>query len=279
MSYSGSQSPPFIEQSGAITPGHVVAWTTDGVAQDAGTPLAPFATTLGLLSNSLTAFGIANAPVTGACNQVALGFDAVTGNAALSVSAFNGAQEVAFEVIVNGVTYPFPGAGGGNVVGPPSSTGGDVALFNGGTGALLKDGGNAKVTGTLTITTGARGSGNADQATILNDFTHLVGGDEAWQFIELADGTIIQTYKGTNTTGIDFITFPSAFPNACSQVIAISASPLANWGAGPSPLVMIMGVQDIFPNEFALYVVKWSQIGGNWIYTGGLNFRYIAIGY
>jgi hypothetical protein len=268
-----------IEQSGNVTPGHVLAWTTDGVAQDAGTPNAPFATTLGLVNNSLTAFGIASAPTTGPFQQMALGFNPADGNAALSINSFNGAQEVAFEVIVNGVKYPFPGAGGGNVVGPGSSTGGDVALWNGNTGALLKDGGDGRIVGALSITIGARGSGNADQATILSDFTHLTGGDEAWQFIEFADGTIIQTYHGTNSSGADFIVFPEAFPNACSQVIAISASPLANWGAGPSPQPILMGVQQCLPSEFALYAAKWNNIGTNWVYTGGIDYRYIAIGY
>lgn len=276
---SGPQYQQPIEQSGTVTPGHVLAWTTDGVAQDAGTPTLPFATTLGLVSNSIVAFGIDNAPTTGAFAQMGLGFDPVTGNATLSINSFNGAQQVAFQVIVNGVTYAFPGAGGGNVVGPPSSTGGDVALFNGNTGALLKDGGNAKVTGSLTITVGARGSGNADQATILSDFTHLANGDEGWQFLELADGSIIQSYKGTNSSGADFITFPEAFPTACNQVIAQSAAPLADWGAGPGPLPNVMGVQQLFPNEFALYVAKFSVIGGDWQYTGGLAYRYIAIGY
>jgi hypothetical protein len=273
------QYQPTVEQSGNVTPGHAVAWTTTGVVQDGGTPTSPNLTTIGIENNSLMAFGIANAPTNGAYDLLALGFNPATGNAALTVTAFDGAPEVAFEVIVNGVTYPFPGAGGGNVVGPGASTGGDVALWNGNTGALLKDGGNAKVTGALTITVGARGSGNANQATILSDFTHLTGGDEAWQFIELADGTIIQSYFGSNVTGIDFITFPEAFPNACSQVIAISSTPLTDWGAGPAPRPIVMGTQQCLPSEFALYAAKWNNIGTDWVYTGGIGFRYIAIGY
>lgn len=273
------QYQPTVEQSGSVTPGHAVAWTTNGVVQDGGTPTSPGLTTIGLESNSLMAFGIANAPTSGAYDLLSLGFNPATGNAALMISAFDGAPEVAFEVIVNGVLYPFPGAGGGNVVGPPSSTGGDVALFNGNTGALLKDGGNAKVTGTLTITVGARGSGNADQATILSDFTHLANGDEGWQFYESADGTIIQSYLGTNSTGEDFIAFPEAFPNACNQVIAMSGAPSTDWGTGPGSRPVIMGVQQCLPSEFALYVMKWSNIGTDWVYTGSLVFRYIAIGY
>lgn len=267
-----------IEQSGSVTPGHVLAWTTDGVAQDAGTPNAPFATTLGLINDSLTAFGIANAPTNGPFAQMAWGFNPADGNAALSISSFNGAQEVAFEVIVNGVTYPFPGAGGGNVVGPGSSTGGDVALWNGNTGALLKDGGNAKVTGALTITVGAFGSGNTNQAVILSDFSDLRTGDETYQMIRLPNGDIIQTNTGVNTTGADFITFPNAFPNACNCVIATSGAPLTDWGA-LAPQAVTCGSQQLLANEFALYMAQYDNIADGFVLTGGLTYRYVAFGY
>jgi hypothetical protein len=266
-----------IEQSGNVTPGHVLAWTTDGVAQDAGTPNAPFATTLGLINNSLTAFGIASAPTTGPFQQMALGFNPADGNAALSINSFNGAQEVAFEVIVNGVKYPFPGAGGGNVVGPGSSTGGDVALWNGNTGALLKDGGNAKVTGSLVVTVGAFGSGDGTRAVNLSDFLDVRGGDEAYQFIRFPNGDIMQSSTGVNTTGADFIAFPNAFPNACNVVIATSGN-ATEWGAlAPQPVVC--GTQQLLPNEFALYMAKFNNIAEGFILTGGLTYRYIAFGY
>jgi hypothetical protein len=109
--FQGSQSPPFVQQSGTVTPGHVLAWTTDGVVQDAGTPLNPGATTLGLLNSSLNAFGIANAPPTepGPFSTLTLGYNPATGNAALNVMSFNGATPIGFEINVNGITYPFPG--------------------------------------------------------------------------------------------------------------------------------------------------------------------------
>jgi hypothetical protein len=268
---------PQVEQSGNVTPGHVAAWTTDGVIQDGGTPSAPFLTTLGLQSNSLVSFGIANAPTSGAYAQLGLGFDPATGNAALSVASYDGAPNVGFVVIINGVSYSFPGAGGGDVVGPGSSTDGDVALFNGATGALLKDGGNAKVTGALTITVGAFGSGNANQAVILSDFSRQNAANEGWQFFRDPNGNIIQSYKGTNTTGADFITFPVAFPNACQQVIAMDGDPTA-WGAlAPQPVVY--GVQQISASNFALYAAKFNNIADGFILTGSLIYRYIAMGY
>jgi len=268
---------PQVEQSGNVTPGHVAAWTTDGVIQDGGTPSAPFLTTLGLQSNSLVSFGIANAPVTGAYNQLGLGFDPATGNAALSVAGYDGAANVGFVVIINGVTYAFPGAGGGNVVGPGSSTDGDVALFNGATGALLKDGGNARVAGSLSILIGAFGSGNSTQAVNLSDFSRQNAANEGWQFFRDPNGNIIQSYKGTNTTGADFITFPVAFPNACQQVIAMDGDPTA-WGAlAPQPVVY--GVQQISASNFALYAAKFNNIAEGFILTGSLIYRYIAMGY
>ena len=271
---------PTIEQSGSVTPGHVLAWTTDGVAQDAGTPSNPFAITLGLQSNSLVSFGIANAPTSGPYNQLGLGFDPATGNAALSVAGYDGASNVGFVVIVNGVTYPFPGAGGGNVVGPGVSTDGDVALFNGTTGALLKDGGNARVAGTLQILTGAFGSGSGTQAVNLSDFERQNSGNEGWQYFRDPEGNIIQSYKGTNTTGADFISFPLAFPNACNQVIVDDADPQA-WGVPDAPVYLptVMGTQQLSAESFGLYVVKLGFISNTFALAGGIAFRYIAIGY
>lgn len=269
-----------VDASGPITPGHVVAWTTDGVVQDGGTPTNPFLTTIGMENNSLVAFGIANAPTAGAFVQLGLGFDPATGNAALSVQSYNGAAGVGFVVIINGVTYAFPGAGGGTVVGPSVSSDGDVALFNGSTGALLKDGGNAKVTGSLTITTGAFGSGNVGQAVILGDFERQNSGNEGWQYFRDPEGNIIQSYKGTNTTGADTINFPLAFPNACSQVIVNDAFPEA-WGVPDAPVYLptVMGTQQLSASGFALYCVKFGFISGQFALQGGIVFRYIAIGY
>lgn len=277
MSFSGTKSPPFIEQSGVVTPGHLLAWTTDGVAQDAGSPNAPFATTLGLVSNSLVSFGIDSAPVTGAFNQLGLGFDSVTGNAALSVSAFNGAPGVGFEIIVNGVTYPFPGVGNGDVSGPGSSTDGDVALFNGSTGKLLKDGGNGRITGSLSIGTGAFGSGNVNAAVILSDFLDLRNGNEGYQFLRFPSGDIIQAFTGVNTTGEDFIVFPVAFPTACNVVLANEGAP-GGWNIAGFISPTTFGTQQLFNNEFALYVTRW-EIDNAWHFVGGITYRYIAMGY
>lgn len=277
---SGPQYQIPIEQSGTVTPGHVVAWTTTGVAQDGGTPNSPFLTTLGLQSNSLVSFGINNAPANGPYNQLGLGFDPVTGNAALSVAGYDGAANVGFVVIINGVTYAFPGAGGGDVVGPGTSADGDVALWNGATGALLKDGGNAKVTGALVVTVGAFGSGTSTRAVILGDFIDQRSGNEGWQYMRNPLGDIIQTYKGVNSTGADTITFPLAFPNACSQVLANDAFPEA-WGVPDAPtyLPTVMGTQQISSANFALYVVKVGFISNTFALAGGISFRYIAIGY
>jgi hypothetical protein len=268
---------PTIEQSGTVTPGHVLAWTTDGVAQDAGTPSNPFAITLGLQSNSLVSFGIANAPTSGAYSQVGLGFDPATGNAALSIASYDGAPNVGFVVIINGVTYAFPGAGGGDVVGPGSSTDGDVALFNGTSGALLKDGGNARVAGSLSILTGAFGSGNSTQAVNLSDFERQNSGNDGWQYFRDPEGNIMQSYHGTNTTGADTINFPLAFPNACSNVIASDGYP-TQWGAD-APQAVIWGTQQLSRTGFALYAAQYNNIADGFILTGSLVYRYIAYGY
>jgi hypothetical protein len=63
------------------------------------------------------------------------------GGGLMSYGAGGAASQLPLNLNVNGVTYPFPftGAGGGNVVGPPSSVVNDVALFNNTSGTLLKN--------------------------------------------------------------------------------------------------------------------------------------------
>lgn len=103
-------SKPPVYQSGSVTPGHVVAWTTDGVIQDAGTPGNPGLTGIGILSSNASAFSIANAAVTGSYSSLSLGVTATAAN--LTLQNYNGAAALPFNIVVNGITYPFPGPSG-----------------------------------------------------------------------------------------------------------------------------------------------------------------------
>lgn len=140
---SGSQPPFFatdatnpVEQSGNVTPGHPVVWTTEGVVQDAGTPSAGLITGLGVVKASGTAIGITTGPQTGPYTLFGLGFSATDGNAQLSVTSFNGAPEVGMEVNINGVISPLPGGGGS---GTPGGASGNIQYNNSGSFGGLTD--------------------------------------------------------------------------------------------------------------------------------------------
>lgn len=125
------------------------------------------------------------------------------------------------------------------------------------------------------LASGAFGSGDANRIVDLGDFLNASSGGSGGYFYErLPDGAIIQGQVITNTTGADIITFPNAFPNACSQVFCAEGAP-TGWGSGSEPTVF--GTQDIAPTQFGLYVTKWN--GSTWGLVGGITTRYIAIGY
>lgn len=146
-----AQSGASVRQSGNVTPGHVPMWTTNGVIQDGGTAAQGFLTSLGVTNNSGPGICINSAPITAPYNRLCL---SVGTSAAASISLQNlgGATAQRLDFIVNGVTYPFPGRGSGDVLGPGASTVGHVAIWNDTLGTLLADAGNAIIDGNLKIT-------------------------------------------------------------------------------------------------------------------------------
>jgi hypothetical protein len=141
-------------------------------------------------------------------------------------------------------------------------------------------GGNVSAGGTivgnlLRASLGAFGGGDANRATIFSDFfLDLSGGNSSYVYGRLPNGLTIQAYNGVNSTGADFIAFPIAFTNACIEVIACEGSP-QGWINGTSPT--IFGTQQLTNTAFALYVTR--LFGTSWALTGGISYRYIALGY
>lgn len=122
---------------------------------------------------------------------------------------------------------------------------------------------------------GAYLSGDINAATILNDFVTTGSSDPSnYIYHRDPDGFTIQAYTGTNTTGADIVTFPIAFSHTCVQVLAGEGLG-SGWGGGASPT--IFGTQQQNTSQFALYVTK--LLAGNWSLTGGIAYRYIAIGF
>ena len=114
---------------GIFAKDHVLQSATNAVAkQSRGTN--PFSI-LDSLGKGLT---ISSAPTNGPNYSLILGHDA-SGNATIDAEAFNGAAATGLNVIINGTTYPFPGAGNGNALLPtsPAVGAGDLILGNGST--------------------------------------------------------------------------------------------------------------------------------------------------
>lgn len=131
--------------SGSYTTGHFVKQLSPGVLGDSG-PAAGGGPNGGLtelgITNTGTPLCVTDGPITGPYHQLCLGANA-SGSAVISSNAYLGASALPLQVIVNGTSYPFPGTGTGNVMGPNSSTLGHLAAFNNGLGTLLSDSGVA----------------------------------------------------------------------------------------------------------------------------------------
>ena len=112
-------------QSGAITPGHVATWLTNGTVIDGGTVGNGIITEVGITNPGGLALAINSGTISGPYAE--LGFSIGTNSVAtLSVDAFNGAPAAGLVIEINGTTYPFPGPGSGNVIGPSAAVSGDI---------------------------------------------------------------------------------------------------------------------------------------------------------
>lgn len=131
----------------------------------------------------------------------------------------------------------------------------------------------------LRATLGAFQSSDGNAATILNDFFLLsIPGNDAYALQRLPNGFIIQTYHGITVNGIEFVTFPNAFPNACLQVLVHEGTP-SGWTVPGFVSPTIFGTQELSPTSFALYVVRLQTGGATWAFSSGISYRYIALGY
>ena len=129
-----------VQQSGTVTPGHVAAWSTTGVIQDGGPATAGFLKELGITANGGLPDCITSAAAPAPYSQLCFGVT-TGGPGYVTLNSYGGAANATLDFIINGTTYAFPGTGNGNVVGPNASVDGDLAVFNGTSGNLLKDGG------------------------------------------------------------------------------------------------------------------------------------------
>jgi hypothetical protein len=127
-----------IIQTGTVTPGHVVVWQTDGIAQDAGPATAGIATEFGITKNGGLAFGINSGAPTGPYLQLAFGASS-NGTITVYAESYNGAPQADLVFNINGQNYPFVPSGSGNVSGPSTSTVGDLVSWANSSGRLISD--------------------------------------------------------------------------------------------------------------------------------------------
>lgn len=138
-----AQGAPVYQSGGMTAPHDLAKITRNGQLQDVGGLTGdstgrganPFAVLdsggMGVCANT----GLTTGNYRAAC----LGHDS-TGNALLTVDSY-GLSNQSMKVRINGTTYPFPGAGNGNVLGPGSTADGAVATWNAADGTLLRDSG------------------------------------------------------------------------------------------------------------------------------------------
>jgi hypothetical protein len=161
-----------IQQQGPLTPGHVLIAYAGDAATDGGGAGAGNVSELGITNEGGLALGINSGTVAGKYTQ--LGFSVSEGSATIEVQSFNGAQAATLFIDINGVAYPFPGTGNGDVVGPGLVVAGDLVAFAGTTGTLIRDSGipaarivqgpSSSVAGDLPIFSGTGGSIVSDSA-------------------------------------------------------------------------------------------------------------------
>lgn len=137
-----------VVSSGPFTPGHTVRCTngTCTVVTDAGGSAAPtvagksFLTEFNVMGTSCWEDGYNNVGLSpNGYHQLCINANAL-GGGLLAYNAYAGASALPLLFQVNGSVYQFPFTNG-NVVGPNSSTVGDIAVFNNTAGTLIKDSG------------------------------------------------------------------------------------------------------------------------------------------
>jgi hypothetical protein len=119
-----------VRQSGQVTPGHPVMWTTDGVVQDGGTSINGALSSVGIMSTALQALGINDAVPPAPFHQLTLGSAPASGYAALDYEKYGGAPALPFKIIINGIDAIVVSGTGSVVIPSLTSSGGSFSVAN-----------------------------------------------------------------------------------------------------------------------------------------------------
>lgn len=238
-----------IQQSGPVTSGHAPMWVFNGIVTDSGpasggafgqgmneglfvvrgTGTAPYANAgTGPLGTNLCDYDAAPAGGT-TSHYLCFSPNAVGGGAIVYGSTNPGAQ-LPLQFIINGVTYPFPGPGGGSVAGPATTISGDYACWNSTSGTLLSDCGSGGVTVANITASGSIAVTAHSQVVVVNKLTPA-----ATSVILPASSSFPNCPAQPN--GCPQITVKDGGDNASTYPITVSTADAKNIDTAPSFII------------------------------------------
>lgn len=219
-----------VQQSAAVTAGHIPYWVTSGVIGDGGTGADSPITTIGVTATS--GQGICtNSDRTSSPGWIGLCLGFIGGIPSVNVQNYGSAAAQPLQFIVNGVTYPFPGLL--NVMTPGTTTvvsGTPNGLFYDNAGVL----GNLATLNSGVLVTSGTGVPSISKTlpsglTILGSTTLGANGGSAGQII--ANGA---------TSGSATVT-PQAAAGAAALLWPTTSGTLASSGTSPITVDAVTG--------------------------------------
>lgn len=159
-----------VQQIGAIVPYHPMVGYQNGYIADGGNTDSPFVNALGVFNGQNCPVGISSqtSPGVSTTPYSLLSICQTGATTTFKVQGINGQATPNVVFNIGGVDYPFPGASGGNVNGPNSSTIGHLSCWNNISGTVLSDCGTIP---TASSNAFAIGLGNAITSTNLLPYT------------------------------------------------------------------------------------------------------------
>ena len=280
---ASAQTGSTVNQTGSVVTGHVPVWLSNQVVQDGGA--AGGATLLGQGVGEFLQVNPAFPPGTGpdgthTClysglitqSYSYLCFDANALGGPLIEAGGTGSP--ALKIKVNGVVYPFPGPGGGTVVGPSASTVSEPAVWANTGGTSIKDGLNVAIvhTGTFSVA-GTISIGTLGSQYVFTDHSNI----DFYQpnsvgTVKLAaglNGGFASNTAGSECGDIDFPIYvngaPSIFAiNGCvSGHPALTPSVGDTWNiGGPGQSILNLFVDEILDEGSNVLVGPSNYSGG-----------------
>jgi hypothetical protein len=150
-----------VQQAGPVVPYHPPAFYSNGVIGDGGNSTNPFLSATALYNGANCPLSVSSqtGPGVSTSTLAQLSICQTSTVTTFKVRGLNGQATPSVQFDIGGTIYPFPGSGsGGGVVGPVSSVSGNLACWNGTTGALLSDCGIASTIAANTLVGNPTGS-------------------------------------------------------------------------------------------------------------------------